>query len=82
LKERHSGEHYGETNQYFGTKDLFRRSGFEGYGDSFKILLEQQNYIKDHNLKGFVIHSKPCIVKILTFTVDFNNNFFYKLYLY
>jgi hypothetical protein len=61
---------------------LFRRSEFEGYGDSLKTLLEQQNYSEDHNLKGFVIHSKPCIVKILKFTVDFNNKKFYNLYPY
>jgi hypothetical protein len=37
--------------------------------------LEKQNYSEDQNLKGFVIHSKPCIEKILNFIVDFNNNF-------
>jgi hypothetical protein len=76
LQERHTGEHCGAT-EYFGTTKLFRRSEFEGYGDSLKTLLEQQNYSENQNLKGFVIHSKPCIVKILNFTVDFNNNFFY-----
>ena len=29
-----------------------------------------------------MIHSKPCIVIFLYFTVDFNNNFFYNLYPY
>jgi hypothetical protein len=72
LQERHIGEHCGVA-EYFGTTKLFRRSEFEGYGDSLKTLLEQQNYSEDQNLKGFVIHSKPCIVKILNFTVDFNN---------
>jgi len=40
-------EHYGASDQYFGTTDLFRRSNFEGYVDSFKTLLEQKNYSKD-----------------------------------
>jgi hypothetical protein len=47
-----------------------------------KNTLEQQKYSENQDLKGMVIHSKPYIVKILNFTVDFDNNFFYKLYSY
>lgn len=38
--------------------------------------LEQQNYSEDQNLKSMVIHSKPCTVKMINFTIDFPNNFF------
>jgi hypothetical protein len=37
LKKRHIREHCGAT-KYFGTTKLFKRSKFEGYGDSFKTL--------------------------------------------
>ena len=44
LQERYTEEHRGVINQYFGTRDLFRKSEFERYGDSLKTLLEKQNY--------------------------------------
>jgi hypothetical protein len=38
LQKRHTRENYGVAYQYFGTVDLFKRSEFEGYGDSLKTL--------------------------------------------
>jgi hypothetical protein len=46
LEERHTGEHCG-VEKYFGTTKIFRKSGFEGYGDSLKTLHSEKK-IKIH----------------------------------
>lgn len=43
----------------------------------YQNTLKQWNYSEDQNLKGMAIHSKPCIVKMINFTGDFPNSFFY-----
>jgi hypothetical protein len=35
--------------------------------------LQQQKYLENQELKGMVFHSKPYIVKISNFIVDFGN---------
>jgi hypothetical protein len=45
LEERHIGEHCG-AEEYFGTTKIFRKSGFEGYGDSLKTLQKKKK--KNH----------------------------------
>jgi hypothetical protein len=42
LEERHTGEHCG-VEEYFGTTEKFRKSGFEGYGDPLKTLHSEIN---------------------------------------
>jgi hypothetical protein len=37
LEERNIGEHCG-AEEYFGTTEIFRKLGFEEYGDSLKTL--------------------------------------------
>jgi hypothetical protein len=58
LEERHIGEHCG-AEEYFGTTKIFRKSGFEGYGDSLKTLHSEK-------IKKIHTYLKPLFFFLLT----------------